>query len=235
MILSKQLETAGNWLFRYRGILPVPVLASSYIYFIFNKINLGGVYLMTAFCVCLIGFLIRAYTVGYAAEGTSGRNTAGQAAESLNTTGIYSVVRNPLYLGNFFMWGGVAMFTKNPLFILAFCLAFWLYYERIIYAEEQFLIKKFGNTFTDWASRTPAFIPKPGLFKKPATAFNLKKVLKKEKSGLLAVSIVFLLFDTTGRILSGSPDSVNPYLLALFAMSLAIYTVLKLFKLTRKG
>ena len=35
---------------------------------------------------------------------TSGKNTAKQIAESLNTSGIYSVLRNPLYLANFLNW-----------------------------------------------------------------------------------------------------------------------------------
>ncbi|MGC9453013.1 MAG: methyltransferase family protein, partial [Oceanipulchritudo sp.] len=45
--------------------------------------------------------------------GTSGRNTKQQVAYSLNTTGFYSVVRNPLYLGNFFMYLGIALFTHH--------------------------------------------------------------------------------------------------------------------------
>lgn len=57
--------------------------------------------------VSLFGLLIRAVTIGFTPKGTSGRNTKeGQVAEVLNTKGIYSVVRHPLYLGNYFMWLG---------------------------------------------------------------------------------------------------------------------------------
>ncbi|MGB8874133.1 MAG: hypothetical protein WCC75_12145, partial [Desulfobaccales bacterium] len=45
---------------------------------------------------------------GLPPRGTSGRNTQGQVAETLNTTGIYSLVRNPLYLGNFLIWLGLS-------------------------------------------------------------------------------------------------------------------------------
>ena len=34
-------------------------------------------------------------------KNTSGRNTHDQVADSLNTSGIYSIVRHPLYVGNF--------------------------------------------------------------------------------------------------------------------------------------
>jgi hypothetical protein len=186
--------------------------------------------LTVAICISLVGLFIRAYTVGYSAEGTSGRNTSEHIADSLNTTGIYSVVRNPLYLGNFFIWGGITLFTQNPLFILSFCLAFWLYYERIIYAEEQFLIKKFDKTFTDWACITPVFIPRLKLFKRPITAFNWEKALKKEKSGLLATSLVFLIFDTTGRITESNSEILNIYLLAWFIVSVLLYIALKCMK-----
>ena len=50
--------------------------------------------------------------MGFAPRGTSGRNTLGQVAEVLNTSGMYSVVRNPLYLGNFVIWLGLALFIK---------------------------------------------------------------------------------------------------------------------------
>ena len=69
------------------------------------------------------------------------------------------MVRHPLYLGNFFMWLGVAMLTENTWFSIAFVLFYAFYYERIMYAEESFLRAKFGKTYLDWAAQVPAFIP----------------------------------------------------------------------------
>jgi len=58
-----------------------------------------------AIALSMFGFIIRAIAIGTTPKGTSGRNTKeGQVAESLNTKGIYSMVRHPLYLGNYFMW-----------------------------------------------------------------------------------------------------------------------------------
>src|SRR5205085_1751915 len=95
------------------------------------------------FFISMIGLIIRIYTVGYSAENTSGRNTHGQVADSLNTKGIYSVVRNPLYLGNFFMWLGLAMLSFNFWFVISFIFFYILYYECIIYAYYYFLNRKF--------------------------------------------------------------------------------------------
>ena len=64
------------------------------------------------------GLGIRVFTVGFTPKNTSGRNTAEQIADVLNTSGIYSMVRHPLYVGNFFMWLGIGLLTQNPYFVL---------------------------------------------------------------------------------------------------------------------
>ena len=37
-----------------------------------------------------------------------------------------------------------------------YSLAFWIYYERIMFAEEAFLRQKFGETYRRWAATTPS-------------------------------------------------------------------------------
>src|SRR5689334_6145655 len=49
--------------------------------------------------VALSGLLMRCLTIAFAADGTSARDTRVLRASALNTTGMYSVVRHPLYLG----------------------------------------------------------------------------------------------------------------------------------------
>ena len=145
------------------------------------------------FClgISFAGLLIRAFTVGYTPKGTSGRNTEKQVAETLNQTGIYSVVRHPLYLGNFLMWLGLFLFVGLWWFVLICCLAYWLYYERIMFAEEEFLRKTYGSRYENWASHTPAFIPSlTGWVPSPAT-FSLKNVLKREYNGFFATVFSF--------------------------------------------
>ena len=51
----------------------------------------GSVCLLVAFS----GVAVRALTIGFTASDTSGRNPEGQVADSLNTTRMYSLVRNP--------------------------------------------------------------------------------------------------------------------------------------------
>jgi len=139
----------------------------------------------------LLGFFIRFYTIGTTPKGTSGRNTKKQVAEVLNSTGIYAIVRHPLYLGNYLIWIGIATFVFNLLFILLISLIFWIYYERIMFAEERFLEKRFGEEYLNWSNRIPAFIPNFSLYKKSLIPFSIKSVLRREYSGILSCVIGF--------------------------------------------
>jgi len=149
-MLHHYFEKQGQWLFKYRGQLPLLLFLLIIItYFIEVKAllrthNIGTYGLTLLFIV--IGFLIRGWTIGTTPSGTSGRNRQHQEAQELNTNGIYSIVRHPLYLGNFLIWQGLAIYTLSYGFVFVFIILFALFYERIMYAEEQFLWRKYGST-----------------------------------------------------------------------------------------
>lgn len=239
MALQEEFEKEGNWLFRYRSYLPLIILGIGLTAYCVT-IRLEGNWFQSVLpqweyyeCFCLIvglsGAGIRIYTVGHTPSGTSGRNTTVQVADCLNTTGIYSIVRHPLYLGNFLMWAGIALLTCNTGFVLSFIFAYWLYYERIMYAEEQFLRRKFGQPYLDWAKRTPAFIPGLKGFVPPAFPFSWRKVVKKEKNGIFALLLIFSLFNGIGSWLN-SQIHTNWTLFWLACFSGIAYLILKYIK-----
>ena len=243
MALQESFEKQGIWLFRYRGVIPIFILIIGAALYARMKLVPGDslierqpyefYYELFCLLIGLIGLVIRAYTVGHTPRNTSGRNVERQIAETLNTTGIYSVVRHPLYLGNFFMWLGPALLTGHLWFILVFCLFYWIYYERIMYAEEQFLRKKFGDPYLKWSETVPAFIPRFRGFVKSDLSFSWKKVLKKEKNGFAALFLIFCAFDVAGEIIQNQTD-YNLVFLAGCAISVLAYLILKLLK-TRTG
>ena len=197
MALLHSFESSGNFLFKYRGQLPVIlfILAVPAIYVSpYGDMNAETLKIVKILSIALSvgGFLFRAYAIGTTPKGTSGRNTKEQVATVLNSTGIYSIVRHPLYLGNYFMWIGIVVFTANFSFFVIASLLFWLYYERIMFAEERYLEKKFGQEYLDWSLKAPAFIPAFSKFIPSSTTFSLKTVLRREYSGVLATVISFV-------------------------------------------
>ena len=200
MNLQKSYISQGNYLFRYRSYFPILlfVLAVPFIYDTSNDIYLKGWELyLTVFSVAVSvsGFIIRSYAIGTTPKGTSGRNTKEQVAEQLNTKGIYSVVRHPLYLGNYLIWLGIVFFTFSISFSIIFSLLFWIYYERIMSAEEDFIHEKFGESFNNWADKTPPFFPCFKNYSKSNIPFSLKTVLRREYSGFLATVLSFTYID----------------------------------------
>ena len=164
MRLTESFEKQGLFLFKYRGQFPV-LLFLLVIPFMFDTDYSSLTYdwefflLFLALLCIVIGFFIRFYTIGTTTKGTSGRNTKEQIAESLNCTGIYSIVRHPLYLGNYLIWLGISITAFNIYFLLFMTVFFWLYYERIMFAEESFLEKKFQDSYLQWSAQVPSFIP----------------------------------------------------------------------------
>lgn len=243
MALTDQMESQGNWLFKHRGILPLIIFLIGLFLFLKNEANpdkgiLEGtpykIYYNTAcLLVSLLGFFIRVYTVGYTPANTSGRNTDRQVADVLNTKGIYSILRNPLYVGNFFMWLGIAMLTGDLWFIIAFILFYFLYYERIIFTEENYLKSKFGQVYIDWTHRTPIIIPNFKIFVKSQNEFSWKKVLRQEKNGFAALFLIFCFFDIAGELVKEQQD-YNEILLVAGGIAVLIYGILKFLKYNTK-
>ena len=241
MALIEEMEKQGNFLFKHRGSLPVLLLIVGMAVFARHEwlvsngdkamFALEPYRMFFALFISLVGFAIRAYTVGHTPKNTSGRNTAKQLADELNTSGIYSVVRHPLYVGNFFMWLGMALLTMNFWFITTFVFLYWVYYERIMFAEEQFLRSKFGKVYTDWAERTPAFIPGFKNWKRNTLPFNRKKVVAKEKTGLVLVFLAFFLFNVLSDSIRNQGFIIerDGWLIA-FAASLVYYFVVKVLR-----
>ena len=239
MALLEEFEKRGNWLFRYRGILPLVILVAGMVFYLWtvlkpelfflNGTAIEAYYIYICLFVSLLGFAFRVYTMGHTPKNTSGGNVKKQVAGKLNTSGSYSMVRHPLYVGNFFMWLGPTLLTGHIWFILVMCLFYWIYYERIMFAEEQFLRKKFGDPYVEWAEHVPAFVPRFGRFERPDLPFSWKKVLKKEKNAFAALFLIFFLFDVAGQIVLNERN-FNYFIAGGVLFSALSYIVIKLLK-----
>ncbi|OGX87358.1 hypothetical protein BEN47_11150 [Hymenobacter lapidarius] len=235
MPLREEFERDGNWLFQRRSWLPLFLypFVIAVIYF-YPAIAYGPLtspfWGLLSLAVSLTGLGVRALTVGFTPKGTSGRNTGQQVAETLNETGIYSVVRHPLYLGNFLMWMGIMMFPGVWWFATIGALAYWLYYERIMYAEEAFLRHTHAARYEAWASRTPAFLPRLGGWVPSRLSFCPRNVLKREYNGLFAAVTSFVLLNAIAHLFVDGRFAIDSFWQVVFAVNAVVFVVLRTLK-----
>jgi len=231
MSQTEEFKRTGSWLFRWRSFLPLLTISLFLISlknYTYPKDNhtLNILWEIFCFSVSFFGLGIRVYTVGHTPKGTSGRRTKRQKADVLNTTGIYSVIRHPLYLGNLFVWMGISFFTHSFFFSLTAILLFFLYYERIIFVEEDYLREKFGQRFIDWAKKTPIIIPRFKNWEQPALGFSVKNVLKREYSAFFLIIATFTCLEVLGDFYYKGKWQISWLYLILFFFGLAVYIVL---------
>ena len=184
--------------------------------------------------ISYFGELIRILTVAFIPSLTSGRNTKKQSAQSLNTTGIYSIVRHPLYLGNYFILLGPFLFIANPSAIIIYTLLFWIYYERIMYAEESFLNNKFQEQFSKWAKQVPPIIPKFNIYKPPEGNFSFIQVIYREYTGFCGILFMFYILVHANYFLYDIDIIIINFWLPALIVNSFLYIFLRLFKKTRR-
>lgn len=238
MSLVKEFENSGNWLFKRRSWLPVLIIAGAVLFMYFGSktaIKFSFREELLFLSVSFLGQIIRILTVGYTPRNTSGRNTVnGQIADELNVKGIYSVVRHPLYLGNYFMWLGPALFLRSWWFAIVFSLVYWLYYERIMFAEEQFLRKKFGEIYDIWSEKVRSFIPVFKNFIPSPLSFSIRNVLKREHNSFVNIFVIFAFLDLLRNYIILGIIQLSPMWVYLFVTGFLIWLTIKVIHKTTR-
>jgi protein-S-isoprenylcysteine O-methyltransferase Ste14 len=232
---QKQKAPTGAWLFRWRSYFPlifIAILIPAIDRFTYPSGSEFYDQLWEVFClsIAFIGLLIRCCAIGYTPKGTSGRNTKSQVADTLNIHGIYSIVRNPLYLGNSFMALGVVSFLRLWWVDVIYVLAFWLYYERIIWAEEAFLAGRFGEIFHEYRQRTPVFMPKLALWQPNIRPFSFRNILKREYPSFFGVIASMTALEAAGNYAITGQISLDTMWIYIFSFSVVLYLTLRTLK-----
>lgn len=235
MQLREYLTDKGNLFFRWRSYTPlclIPLLFLERHSFHYPLGMHGYDVLYEALCmaVSLIGVGIRIKTIGHVPEGTSGRNTKLQEAAALNVTGMYSVVRNPLYLGNYFIFLGVTLMTQSWEIVVINSFMFGLAYLTIILREEEFLSEKFGRSYQTYASTVPCLIPRPSLWRPPDLRFSMRMVLRREHDTWISTVVVFAFLEHLREYAITEKLYVHWPWMVWAAVSLIIWVTLKMIK-----
>jgi protein-S-isoprenylcysteine O-methyltransferase Ste14 len=237
MKAAETMVKQGLWLFRYRSYLPLIFLVLAMVaMWTQRELYITEYIWLDVICLLLacFGEFIRVMAVGYAADRTSGRNVKRQVADEINQTGIYSLVRHPLYIGNFFIWLAVALFSRVWWLVVDFIFIYWIYYQLIILAEESFLSEKFGEAYRIYADKVPCIFPKFTGYLPNKYSFRYKKVLRQENSTLYGMILVFLAVEILQEYISCGTVRPAWYWIAIGIAFTMLYLIMRsLKKMTR--
>ena len=142
---------------------------AGWIYFILvaavGNIKVGNIKNVWALFFIFLGEFIRTLSAGIIKKN-----------QSLSSTGIYGIIRHPLYLGSFLIGMGFAVLVNSIFIWLYFLIFFISTYIVSINSEEQYLSGEFGNTFMEYKRTVPCFIPlSVKALKKSTCAFSYRQ------------------------------------------------------------
>ena len=179
-----------NLFFKSRSFTPIPILLMM-LYFA----RPNSPYFFLGIVLIVIGEIIRLRSVSFAGGETRTMNVG---ASSICKSGPYSIVRNPLYIGNMLIYVGFA-FVAGSVYVVTISSITFVYfliqYSLIISLEEEALEKKFGDEYINYKRLVPSIIPRiNNTFRNYDTIpSSLGKTIKTEKRTLQNILLVSLL------------------------------------------
>lgn len=178
-----------HFLFRWRGAILAPVAVA-----VVLLARPTGDSFLAGLLLSLCGEAMRLWALGYTGQPTRSQDLE---APALVTAGPYSLVRNPLYLGNLLNASGSAVAAAGGLpptggFLLLACVAgvLVLVYGACISVEEEFLAERFGAGYEDYRRRVPALLPRRLALQPGEGRFELPS-LRYETSTLIWLALVW--------------------------------------------
>ena len=141
-----------------------------------------------AISIILLGLATRMYASGFVLKN-----------KELSTTGPYAFVRHPLYTGNIMILIGLCLINGFFWSFVTAFIFFWFYYPTAIEYEDRKLKSLFPDTWEEWASMTPALMPKMDLNGKifsrlDLRSWSLKKSLVANYEPVIVVYVLVWVF-----------------------------------------
>jgi protein-S-isoprenylcysteine O-methyltransferase Ste14 len=201
MSASEQRPSAriGAVLFRNRSWLPVPFLLVA---LLAPGTTTAGNWVFGTLLVVL-GELVR--LAGVAAAGTTTRRRS-RNVQRLVTYGIFGWVRNPLYVGNFFIWMGFVVMSGVLWFLPVAIVIFAIEYALIVAYEEGVLESIFGPEYLTYKQQTPRWIPRPPA-QRERGPHDWAEAWRSETSTFIQYAALIVVFVIKQRVWPGSGPS----------------------------
>ena len=140
--------------------------------------------------VLIIGELIRFWALGFVEK----------KGQKLAMSGPYAFVRNPLYVGNFFLGLGVVLIVWNWIILVIFLVGFLGIYTGTIRGEEKHLLGVFGKPYEDYCKNVPSFLPRLTPYAAPEKeSFLWSRIIKHHEYitvlGIILMTLIIHLYD----------------------------------------
>jgi protein-S-isoprenylcysteine O-methyltransferase Ste14 len=178
----------GGWLFRHRTALPLP-LAVVILVFPPSHVFTPAVCWALGGMLVAAGEALRLWAVRHI--GAISR-TRSDRLGPLVATGPFSRLRNPLYIGNILLWSGFALSARAAWLVPFVAIILALEYHAIIAWEEQLLLARLGQTYRDYATRVPRWVPSARRTtvgsQSDGLAFSWTQTLFSERGTLIAIA-----------------------------------------------
>jgi protein-S-isoprenylcysteine O-methyltransferase Ste14 len=182
---------AGAWLFRYRSFLPVPLAL------ILLLVTAGETHrrppIVAGALLVFAGQALRLWAVRHI--GTISRTRTTRYGP-LMTAGPYAIVRNPLYVGNWLLWTGFAVWSRLLWMVPVAWVVFFAQYRAIARWEAEFIRSKYPGTYDEYARHVRPWMPRwpPRAALQPVTPLHpWSEVFFSERGTLLAVGAMAIL------------------------------------------
>jgi protein-S-isoprenylcysteine O-methyltransferase Ste14 len=118
-------------------------------------------WLFAGFAVSMVGELIQLWSFASLDKNSD-----------LAIRGPYAMVRNPMYLGRFFIIFGFLMLLGSAWLLLAYAIVYWFYMDTRVEREEAHLKPIFGARYAEYCAKVHRFIPGPPLAGQPVAYWN---------------------------------------------------------------
>jgi protein-S-isoprenylcysteine O-methyltransferase Ste14 len=175
---------------------------------------------VVAVLLALLGLALRSLVIGFVYIKRGGLNKQ-VYAESLVTSGIFALSRNPLYVGNLMIYAGVFLLHGNWLVMVLGYGLFLVIYRAIVAAEEAYLRGKFGEAYDRYCMDVPRWWPQWSQFSAATEGmrFDARKAFFKDYSTMTTTFITLLVVQCYHYV---SVYSETPHPFALFLLVMAM-------------